>query len=106
MTFWTEKKIRRIAAFPAAMQLDNGWFVNFADCDARPFISGERLQYAGERFRDGSLAAIGAALRQDPSCQISDTPLLRRLLQEVFHPRPAQSAASQHIPRDVWLPSL
>ena len=106
MTFWTEEKIRRIASFPATMQLDNGWFVNFADCDARPFISGERLQYAGERLHDDHLTAAGAALRQEPSSQISDTPLLRRLLQELFHPRPAQSAESQRIPRDVWLPSL
>ena len=106
MTFWTEEKIRRIAAFPATMQLANGWFVNFADCDARPFISGERLQYAGERLHDDHLTAVGAALRQEPSHQISDTPLLRRLLQELFHPHPAQTAAPARSPRDAWLPSL
>ena len=106
MTFWDQEKIRRIAAFPATMQLDNGWFVNFADCDARPFISGERLQYAGERLHDSALTAVGDALRQQPSCQISDTPLLRRLLQELFHPRAAQPSALERPPKDVWLPSL
>lgn len=106
MTFWDQDKIRRIAAFPATMQLDNGWFVNFADCDARPFISGERLQYAGERLHDSALIAMGDALRQQPSYQISDTPQLRRLLLELFHPRAAQSSAPERPPKDVWLPSL
>ena len=106
MTFWDQEKIRRIAAFPATMQLDNGWFVNFADCDARPFISGERLQYAGERLHDSALTAVGDALRQQPSCQISDTPLLRRLLQELFHPHAGKPSALERPPKDVWLPSL
>ena len=40
---WQDEKVRRMMAYPELVYLGNGWFANFADCDARPYISGERL---------------------------------------------------------------
>lgn len=105
MTFWQEEKIRNMVSFPLKTQLENGWFVNFADCDARPFLCGERLQYAGERTGDAALTALGVAHRGMPSRQIADVPHFTRLLDRIFRPAEAMAAARLK-ERDVWLPDL
>ncbi len=102
--FWQEEKIRNILSFPQKAELGGGWFVNFADCDARPLLSGERLQLAGEKTGDPALAAMGRRLRGSLAGQLDDVPHFSRLLKLLFHP--AGSAAAEEKPRDVWLPDL
>ena len=104
MTFWHVEKVRNILLFPARVELGGGWFVNFADCDARPYISGERIQYAGERMGDQSLAAMGARLRGEAGKQLSDVPHFSRMLKELFRPR--AQAGEKKAPEDTWLPDL
>lgn len=105
MTFWQEEKIRNMLAFPLKVQLENGWFVNFADCDARPYLCGERLQLAGEKLGDAALVRMGAQMRGTPSFQISDVPHFSRLLMRLFHPA-AVIGEEEKTPRDFWLPDL
>lgn len=105
LTVWTDTKLRAIMRFPAAAKLHNGWFVNFADCDARPQLAGERLQYAGERLEDAELMAMGRAMRGSIYGQLSDTPQFWRALKMVFHPA-GKDAAYQPEKKDVWLPDL
>lgn len=104
MAFWQEKKIRNILSFPARAEIGNGWFVNFADCDARPFLSGERLQLAGERLGDPALTALGNRLRGTLADQVNDVPHLSRLLNLLFHAAAAETTAAE--PGDAWLPDL
>ena len=105
MRFWSEEKIRNIMRFPLQAEIGNGWFMNFADCDARPFLSGERLQLAGEKLDDPTLTALGVRTRGELADQINDTPNFTRLLRLLFHPavEPAERPAE---PADVWLPDL
>ena len=102
MTFWEAPKVQNILRFPLAAEIGNGWFLNFADCDARPFLSGERLQLAGERLKDEALSALGGRCRGTLSGQLSDTPHFSRLLRMLFH-HPAVSSFSFQ-KQDVWLP--
>ena len=104
MTFWQNEKIRNILSFPLKTELENGWFVNFADCDARPFLCGERLQTAGEKLGEPALIALGMQHRGTPSEQIADVPHLTRLLMRLFHPKAEECARTAK--RDVWLPDL
>lgn len=106
MAFWENEKLRAVLSFPVKMQLPHGWFVNFADCDARPLLSGERLQLAGERLGDAHLAAAGSRLRGTLADQLSDTPHLWRLLDMLFHPALPEAGEAAEKPRDVWLPNL
>lgn len=101
---WQAEKVRRIMAYPSRVYLGGGWFANFADCDARPWLSGERLQYAGERTGDAALIRMGQEMRGRPSDELADTPHLSRLLMRLFS-RPAKASAMQARP-DVWLPDL
>lgn len=126
---WDVPKVRRMMAYPELMHLGNGWFANFADCDARPYISGERLQYAGEKTGNAALVRMGVQMRGLPSREISDVPHLSRLLMRLFHPAAEAAAeadaaaimaalrtdyanrrtvlAARGIPvKDVWLPDL
>ncbi len=105
LTFWEKSKIRNILSFPRKAALGGGWFVNFADCDARPVMAGERLQLAGEKLGDPALAALGASLRGPALSQLSDVPHFSRLLRALFHPAP-ESAAAPAAPEDAWLPDL
>ncbi len=100
---WEEPKIRNILAFPRTVEIGGGWFVNFADCDARPFLSGERLQTAGEKLGDPALTAMGQRFRGTLRDQLSDVPHLTRLLSLLFHPPGAGAAGA---PGDAWLPDL
>ncbi len=104
MTFWQEEKIRNILSFPLKAKVSDGWFVNFADCDARPFLSGERLQYAGERLCDPALVAMGARSRGTLAAQLNDVPHLTRLTSLLFHPAADTLPAAP--PADSWLPDL
>ncbi|QTE67518.1 heparinase II/III family protein [Clostridiales bacterium] len=104
MTFRQEKKIRNIMAFPAKMEMGGGWFANFADCDARPNISGERLETAGQMLGDQALAALGARMPATVAGQLNDTPHLTRALDLIFH-IPAETAPAAE-PGDTWLPDL
>ena len=104
MTFWRQDKVRNILAFPQKAEIGGGWFMNFADCDARPFLSGERLQWAGEKLGDASLAAMGIRLRGTLMEQMSDVPHFSRVLHMLFHPLPA--SGPEETPGDVWLPDL
>ena len=105
MQFWQDEKIRNILLFPLKAEIGSGWFMNFADCDARPFLSGERLQLAGEKLRDPALTALGVRFRGTPADQLSDVPHFTRLLRLLFHPA-AETAEIAAKSEDVWLPDL
>ncbi len=102
---WQDGKVRRMMAYPELVYLGKGWFANFADCDARPYISGERLQYAGEKTGNPALVRMGAEMWGSPLKELNDTPHLSRVLMRLFckHEK-AEVAALQ--PKDVWLPDL
>ena len=101
-----ETKIRNLLCFPRNAALGGGWFANFADSDARPMISGERLQAAGERLGDNSLIRLGARMRGSLRDQLSDLPHLTRALKLIFHPAPAENGGEAETYGDVWLPDL
>ena len=102
---WQNGKVRRMMAYPEKVWLGGGWFANFADCDARPYISGERLQYAGERTGNAALIRMGREMWGLPSVEVSDTPHLSRLLMRLFA-APADAEVVGQGRRDVWLPDL
>ena len=105
MTFRDNQKIRNILRFPLEVELENGWFANFADCDARPFISGERLETAGQLLGDPALAALGARMRGTIADQLNDVPHLTRALDLVFH-APVKPEQTGETPKDIYLPDL
>lgn len=105
MTFWHQEKVRNILQFPANAYIGNGWFVNFADCDARPLLAGERMQLAGEKLENGELMALGTSMRGNIAAQLSDTPQLWRALNLLFHSA-CDAACGCHRDKAVWLPEL
>ena len=102
---WQQEKVRRMMAYPERVYLGSGWFANFADCDARPYISGERLQYAGEKTGNAALVRMGMEMRGQPSKEVIDTPHLSRVLMRLFS-RPAAADGEESAAKDVWLPDL
>ncbi len=102
---WQEEKVRRMMAYPELVYLGNGWFANFADCDARPYISGERLQYAGAKTGNAALVRMGTEMRGLPTKELSDTPHLSRVLMRLFS-KPVEVDAAPKQPKSVWLPDL
>ena len=136
VNLWQNEKVRRMMAYPELVHLGSGWFANFADCDARPYISGERLQYAGIRTGNAALVRMGTEMWGSPLKELSDTPHLSRVLMRIFAKPPeteetdvppieggqdARLAAgfackdcrvastrpcAEGWPKDVWLPDL
>ncbi|MBQ8074264.1 MAG: heparinase II/III family protein [Clostridia bacterium] len=106
VSLWKEDKIRNILAFPARAEIGRGYFLNFADCDARPMLSGERVQTAGERTGLPEMVSLGRGLRRDVSVEMDDVPHLIRLWKALFHPPAAEPAGGENPEKDVWLPDL
>ena len=106
VTFWQEEKIRNILCFPLRAEIGGGWFVNFADCDARPLLSGERLQWAGEKLNIPELTALGGRFRGSAGDALSDVPHFSRLLNLLFHPVEKAGEIPREGDKDVWLPDL
>ena len=102
--FGRAEKLSKMARFPLTMWLGGDWFANFGDCDARPELPGERLQYAGRRLDMPELTALGARFRGDPTDAIMDTPQLWRLLNDLT--APPEGAGEIDPPESAWLPDL
>ena len=105
MNFWRNEKLRGILSFPRKAELGGGWFVNFADCDAKPKLSGERLITAGEKIGDGALTALGQRCGTTVEQLIGDVPHLWRVMQMLFHEK-KEFPQSEPGARDVFLPDL
>ena len=106
MSFRNDGKIRNILRFPLTVEMGNGWFANFADCDARPFISGERMETAGRMLGDPALTALGTQMRGTVADQLNDVPHLTRALDLLFHAPAEEAGTPAEEPEDVWLPDL
>lgn len=105
LALWDDPKLGNLLRFPMRMWLGGDWFVNYADCDAKPDIPGERLRYAGERLGDAALIAFGRSFGGSLEAHLADTPQLWRLLCDLFHGDGGGEAAVAP-PEDVWLPDL
>lgn len=106
MTFRDNEKIRNILRFPLTVEMGNGWFANFADCDARPFISGERMETAGRMLNDPALTALGTRMRGTIADQLNDVPHLTRALDLIFHAPAGEPKPEFLNAGDLYLPDL
>ena len=106
MNFRKNEKLRNILTYPLKADMGNGWFANFADCDARPFISGERLETAGQMLGNPVLAALGTRMRGTVADQLNDVPHLTRALDLIFHRPAGETAATGTGEKDEYLPDL
>ena len=96
--FYGEEKIARILAYPLHVHAAGTWYLNFADCDAQPLMSGERLYHAGKMTHNPALMALGAEVLQvQPTIVVLDTPQLGRMLSRLFHPVEMPENASSRI---------
>lgn len=93
--FYREPLICNIGAFPAHAHIRGGWFLNFADCDARPMMDGERIYRYGFRTGNEALMALGAEAFAARGGEVrpNDTPQMNRVLFAIFQPPCAQMAA-------------
>lgn len=104
VNFRDNSKIHNMMDFPRKATIGRGWCVNFADCDARPELNGERLRKAGEMLEIPELARFGAQYRMGPEKHLSDTPQMARLLCALFHDAPQTTETERT--GDEWLPDL
>ncbi len=87
--FYAEPLIRKIGEFPPRMWVKDDLFLNFADCDARPRLDGDRLYVYGARTDNARLMALGAAIcarraREPGGFRPADVPQTSRVLSALF----------------------
>ncbi len=104
--FYADPLIRGIGAFPLNAHIAGDWYWNFAACDAKPLLDGERLYTYGLRTDNPALAALGAELcARRAAYPPRDTPQVNRVLQALFTPVPAPAQPPES-ERTVLLPAL
>jgi hypothetical protein len=85
--FYGEPLIRNIAAFPLHAHIAGEWYWNFADCDAKPYLDGERVYTFGLRTGNPALTALGYSIAVSNASVIPrDTPQMNRVLHALFTP--------------------
>ena len=97
VSFYHEPLIRNIGAFPLRAHVHESYFLNFADCDAKPNLDGARIWRYGVRTENGPLASLGAWLHGRRKMghgftPPSDTPQMNRILFALFDPIPGGEA--------------
>lgn len=104
-SFWKNPKIKALLTYPAGVWLGGRYFVNFADCDARPYLSSERLRTAGRMTGNTAMIALGCNMDIGLQAGFSDTPQLWRLLNYLFEP--SADEPDEAVPcRDLYMPDL
>ncbi len=84
-SFYEEPHIKAIGAFPLKAHIAGPYFWNFADCDAKPMLDGERVYRYGVRTGQSGLAALGAEIAdQAEGILPKDTPETYRVLCKLF----------------------
>ncbi len=100
-----EPKIRALAAFPVHAYIAGDYFLNFADCDGKPHLDGERLYTFGKWTDNPSVSALGESLEsRRTSLFPMDTPEFFRVLCRLFTPMKRVTGAAPL--GDVTLPDL
>jgi hypothetical protein len=87
VSFYDDPLIQNIGSFPLHAHIAGPWYWNFADCDARPMLDGERVFRYGLRTNNKALAALGAQIASfEKSLLPKDTPETFRVLCKLFQP--------------------
>jgi len=94
VSFYDQSHIQNIGAFPIKAHIAGPYLWNFADCDARPMLDGERIYRFGQRAGLTELAALGRQIASiDPSILPKDTPEAYRVLCKLFFPVPVPESS-------------
>lgn len=105
--FYKNDKIKKIGAFPVHAHIHGEYFWNFADCDLKPLLDGERLYRFGVRTGQELLMMLGFDIaRKNQSIIPADTPQMNRVLQKLFMPMETQKKRNVASKGMVVLPDL
>lgn len=96
VTFYDEPHIRAIGAFPLKAHIAGPYFWNFADCDAKPMLDGERVYRYGLKTGQEGLKALGAEIAGRAEGVLpKDTPETYRVLCKLFYSVPMPQEEKQ-----------
>ncbi len=85
LDYYHDPLVRNIATFPVKAHVSGEWFLNFADCDAKPLLDGERLYTFGIRTQNTAMMALGNEICKRTGYQpMRDTPQMRRVMDALF----------------------
>ncbi len=106
VSFYNEAHIKSIGLFPTKSHISGPYYWNFADCDARPILDGERVYRYGQRTGQQELSELGIEIASiEQGVFPKDTPEFYRTLCKLFFPVPkAQQKAQEDT--TVILPDL
>ena len=94
-SFYDHSHIRAIGSFPLKAHIAGPYFWNFADCDAKPMLDGERVYRYGVRTGQTGLAELGAVIAAQAKGVLPvDTPETYRVLCKLFFPVPKPQGES------------
>ena len=108
--FYHEPHIAAIGSYPEKVHISGDYYLNFADCDAKPYVDGERLYTYGLRTGNQRLKELGQAIfcggkSSEQRLLIQDTPQVNRTLFSLFY-GPVQGVPEPNPAPFMQLPDL
>ena len=106
--FYDNPLIRAVAQFPMKAHIDGPWYWNFADCDAKPVLDGERVYTSGIRTENGNWASLGNDICDyHTTPRPIDTPQMNRVLSYLFTRRNIKAIETRSDDKHtVFMPNL
>lgn len=100
---YSDPMVHAIGTFPMNAHISGSWYWNFADCDARPGMEGERIARFGEVTGDRALMSFGEKImRAKGSRGVTGGTQMNRLMNTLFHRYESCDGAEE--PEMVYLP--
>ena len=86
VSFYDEPHIRAIGTYPLKAHVSGPYYLNFADCDAKPTLDAMPIIRYGLRTQNPALTALGVSIRRMKGGQVrmEDTPQMNRVLYSIF----------------------
>ncbi|NLB90775.1 MAG: hypothetical protein GX786_06115 [Clostridiales bacterium] len=108
--FYDDPKVQAIGCFPLYAHIHGEYFWNFADCDAKPVIDGERIWRYGQISDNLDLCRLGRQMvSRSKSLWPEDTPQMSRVLNRLFTQIPSsleEEEKNGETEGSIFLPSV
>ena len=103
---YDDERFQNMGRFIYRTQINEDYFLNFADADPQPGIAGAMVYRYGKDIKDAQMMNFGAFYTRNKNTAVSRTHFFRNFFELFIQDELQNAAKSLPFPKDVWLPDL
>ncbi|MBD0350242.1 MAG: heparinase II/III family protein [Flavisolibacter sp.] len=103
---YDDEKIKNMGRFIYRAQINEKYFLNFADADPQPGMDGNMIYRFGKDINDADMMKFGAYYRQPETGKMGRHHYFRNFYQLFLQNEYQKAAKGLPLPENVWLPDI